>query len=173
MTADDSADTPSLRDDLPDADTAHPRDLPATPGTETCGIGTAGALLHPRRPCAECPWRRDTPTGQFSADRYAALANTSGAPGAEAFLDAPMFACHKTAEGQEQACAGWLAVAGVHHLGVRLAVATGRLAPETLSPAPGWPPLFESFQHMAATQARPLSTEESSARPHDAPPDQR
>ncbi|TKG60378.1 hypothetical protein FCN18_35595 [Prauserella endophytica] len=82
-----------------------------------------------------------------------------------------MFACHKTADGQEQACAGWLAVAGVHHLGVRLAVAIGRLAPETLNPTPGWPPLFGSFQQMAATQARRPSTEDSNFRPNGAPPD--
>ncbi|WP_425455445.1 DUF6283 family protein [Amycolatopsis palatopharyngis] len=168
MTADESDDTVP-----PDAATTHPRVAPRTSGTGTCGTGATGALPHRRRPCAECPWRRDTPPGQFPADRYAALANTSGTPGAEALLDAPMFACHKTTEGQEQACAGWLAVAGVHHLGVRLAVATGRLSPETLNPAPGWPPLFESFHQMAATQVRPASTEDSNFHPDGAPRDQR
>ncbi|WP_425425580.1 DUF6283 family protein [Amycolatopsis marina] len=168
MIADESADTVP-----PEAATAHPCVPPGTSGTGTCGTGATGALPHRRRPCAECPWRRDTPPGQFPADRYAALAHTSGAPGAEARLDAPMFACHKTADGHEQACAGWLAVAGVHHLGVRLAVATGRLAPETLNPAPDWPPLFESFPQMTAAQARPPSTEDSNLRPDGAPPDQR
>lgn len=161
MTADDRADTThttSPRAEVRDVDTAPPDVRAGTPGNGVCGIGTTGALPHRRRPCAECPWRRDTPPGQFPADRYAALASTSGAPGAEALLDAPMFACHKTAEGQEQACAGWLAVVGAYHLGVRLAVATGRLAPETLRPTPGWPPLFESFQQMAATQGCSPST---------------
>ena len=64
-----------------------------------------------------------------------------------------MFACHKTAEGKEQACAGWLAVAGVEHIGIRLAIAQGRLDPAVLSPGDGWPELFGSFEEMADTQA--------------------
>lgn len=110
-------------------------------------------MPHRRHPCVECPWRRDTPPGQFPACRYEQLANTSGRPGAEAGLRAPLFACHKTAPGGEQACAGWLAVAGRDHLGVRLAVAHGRLPAEALDPAPGWPQLFGSYDEMAATQA--------------------
>ena len=106
-----------------------------------------------RFPCAECPWRRDTTSGQFPACRYEQLENTSGAPGAEAGLNAPLFACHKTTEGREQACAGWLAVAGRDHLGVRLAVATNRLPAEALDPGDGWPALFDSYIEMAATQA--------------------
>lgn len=64
-----------------------------------------------------------------------------------------MFACHKTAEGKEQACAGWLAVAGVEHIGIRLAIAQGRLDPAVLSPGDGWPELFGSFEEMADMQA--------------------
>jgi hypothetical protein len=114
-----------------------------------------GSVPHRRRPCVECPWRRDTPPGQFDADRYTALADTTGTPGAEAHLFAPMFACHKSPEGAEQACAGWLAAVGYYHLGVRLAIATGRLDPRVLQPAPNWPPLFGTYQEMATTQARP------------------
>lgn len=91
--------------------------------------------------------------GQFPACRYEQLENTSGRPGAEAGLDAPLFACHKTAEGREQACAGWLATVGREHLGVRLAVATGRLPVAALDPGDGWPPLFDTYIEMAATQA--------------------
>ena len=57
-------------------------------------------LPHRRRPCAECPWRRDVAAGKFSSERFDALADTSGGPGCEAPLSAPMFACHKTAEGR-------------------------------------------------------------------------
>lgn len=116
---------------------------------------SARPLPHRAFPCRECPWRRDTPGGQFPACRYEQLANTSGIPGAEARLDAPLFACHKTVEGREQACAGWLAVAGREHLGVRLAVAMGRLPAATLDPAEDWPNLFDSYTEMAATQAAP------------------
>lgn len=120
--------------------------------------GTRRSLPHRRRPCAECPWRRDTLPGQFDADRYTALADTTGTPGAEAGLTAPMFACRKSPEGAEEACAGWLAAVGHQHLGIRLAVATGRLDPRALQSAPDWPPLFDTYQEMATTQARRPST---------------
>lgn len=68
-------------------------------------------------------------------------------------MDAPVFACHMTHEGREQACAGWLAVAGYEHLGVRIAVITDRLPAEALSPGEGWPGLFASYDEMAAAQA--------------------
>lgn len=112
-----------------------------------------GQMPYRRRPCAECPFRRDTPPGQFPACRYDALRDTSGRPGAEAPIGAPLFACHLTHEGREQACAGWLAVAGTEHIGVRLAVLQGRLPAETLQPGDGWPGLFSSYDEMAAVQA--------------------
>lgn len=113
----------------------------------------------PRRrfPCAECPWRRDTPPGQFAACRYEGLTETSTQPQVASVADIvrqPMFACHKSPEGREEACAGWLAVAGHENLAVRLAVATGRLPGVALEPGEGWPRLFDSFEEMAAVQAR-------------------
>jgi hypothetical protein len=110
------------------------------------------ALPHRRFPCAECPFRRDTQPGQFPACRYDALRETVGQRGAEVGLDAPLFACHKSPEGREEACVGWLAVCGVEHLGVRLAVITGRLEPGDLRPRAGWPPLFATYDEMAAVQ---------------------
>ena len=111
-------------------------------------------LPHVRRPCDECPWRRDTPPGRFETCRYEALAVTAGTPGAEAALDAPMFACHKTPDGGDRACAGWLAVAGYEHLGVRLAVVTGALDVAALAPGDGWPALFGSYAEMADAQGK-------------------
>jgi len=114
------------------------------------------SLPHRRRPCAECPWRRDTTPGQFPASRYDALRNTSEQhPGAEPDFNAPLFACHKSPQGHEEACAGWLAAVGHRHLGVRLAVAQGRLSGAALEPGDGWPPLFDSYAEMAATQRGP------------------
>jgi hypothetical protein len=113
------------------------------------------SLPRRRYPCAECPFRMDTQPGQFPACRYDALRETAGAPGAEASMTAPMFACHKSPEGREEACAGWLAVCGIEHLGVRLAVLTGQLEPEHLRPGDDWPPLFASYEEMAAVQATP------------------
>lgn len=106
-------------------------------------------LHHPPRPCSECPWRLDQPVGRFPVARYESLVATSvtgrGHPG----LDAPVFACHKTREGAEVACAGWLAVEGVHHVGMRLAVAMGRLDSVAFAPAPDWPPLYPDYLAMA------------------------
>ena len=112
------------------------------------------AVPRRRYPCAECPFRRDTKPGQFPACRYEALKETAGRPGAEVPIGAPMFACHKSPEGREEACAGWLAVCAIEHLGVRMAVLTGRIEPEDLRPAEGWPELYGSYDEMAAAMAR-------------------
>lgn len=106
-------------------------------------------LPHCVRPCANCPWRRDSPAGEFPADRYGALRATAGRPGYEAGLGAPIFACHKTEPGSDRACAGWLAVAGIDHLGIRLAVALGRLPAGALKLGDDWPALFGSYAEKA------------------------
>lgn len=90
----------------------------------------------------------------FGRDRFDALAATCGGPGREVEVGGAMFACHKSPEGAEEACAGWLAVAGVEHLGVRVAVAQGRLDPAVLTPGDGWPALFGSHAEMTQTQSR-------------------
>ena len=106
-------------------------------------------LPHCVRPCANCPWRKDSPAGEFPPERYEALRTTAGQPGDEAGFGAPIFACHKTEAGRDRACAGWLAVAGVEHLGIRLAVVLGRLPASALRPAGDWPELFASYDEMA------------------------
>lgn len=107
-------------------------------------------LPYAKRPCPECPWRVDQPAGRFDACRYDALRVTAGRPGAEAHLGAPIFACHKSHEGRDVACAGWLATVGGAHLGIRLAIASGRLPVEALSPGDDWPELYGSYDEMAA-----------------------
>jgi hypothetical protein len=110
-------------------------------------------MNHRPRPCEECPWRRDTPSGQFPRERYEALENTVGGPGEEVGLGGPIFACHKSAEGKELPCAGWLAVVGIEHLGVRVSISQGHLPPEVLKPADDWPDLFDSYEELVAKQA--------------------
>ncbi|MEV4093820.1 DUF6283 family protein [Streptosporangium saharense] len=111
----------------------------------------------PRRtfPCNECPWRRDAQRGRFPVSRYEALTMTAGQPGAEAPLNTPMFGCHKGEPGTnaDLACAGWLAVVGMEHLGVRLAVAMRELPAEALAPGENWPELYGSYEEMAAANA--------------------
>lgn len=119
------------------------------------------------RPCdassvsGPCPFRRDAPPGEFPAERYEKLAETAGARGNEAPLNAPMFACHHTRDGAPVACAGWMAVCGLDHLGVRLALADGRLNGEQIRLRKGWPDLYDSYDEMATSQSadRPYDPE--------------
>lgn len=108
------------------------------------------ALRHAVKPCDECPWRKDQPAGRFPPERYEALRPTSQTRASgTAPYGAPMFACHKTAEGKEIACAGWLAVEGAGHLTVRVAVVQGALDQDALSIGEDWPELHESFAELA------------------------
>src|SRR5258708_6856427 len=112
----------------------------------------------PRRsfPCSECPWKRGTRPGQFTAARYAQIRASAGTPTA-ADLSAGMFGCHKGEPGTDAdlACAGWLAVEGHKHLLVRIAVLTSRLEPGDLAPDSGWPALWDSYDQMAENMGRP------------------
>jgi hypothetical protein len=111
-------------------------------------------MPYPKKPCPECPWSTLTPPGQFSAERYRELRKTTGQNGFGAEYNAPMFACHKSLEGQDLPCAGWLAaVGGDMNPMVRIAIAQGRLPRSALQPGPDWPPLFETYEEMEATQA--------------------
>lgn len=111
---------------------------------------------HRRYPCGNCPFRRDVPSGEFPAERYDALRASVGAPGEEAGLNAPLFACHKSIVGRSETCAGWLATVGYQHLRIRLAVVLGTLPAECLRPSAGWPDLFDTYDEMAEAQGGEL-----------------
>jgi hypothetical protein len=104
---------------------------------------------HRSSPCANCPWRTDSVAGEFPAERYETLRDTSGGPGKEVPIGGPVFACHKSTEGHDRACAGWLAVEGWGHLGMRLAVIEGRLPYSALHVDDTWPELFGSYDQLA------------------------
>lgn len=67
-----------------------------------------------KSPCANCPWRKDIPPGEFPPERFRATAGTA--------YDAaiPLFACHKSKDDDPVTCAGFLLRHGVHNLSVRL-----------------------------------------------------
>ncbi|WP_276614048.1 DUF6283 family protein [Streptomyces sp. A0642] len=105
------------------------------------------------RPCASCPYRQDVPSGVWSEEEYAKLPAFDGPTYAQ---PARLFVCHQHDRGEERArvCAGW---AGCHDmgesLGVRVALASGRITEETaealvdyVSPVP----LFASGAEAAA-----------------------
>jgi len=92
------------------------------------------------KPCTECPWRTDVDTGRFPPERFAELAGTA--------YDMAMhqFACHKTPEGHEKGCAGFVLRGSDHNLGARLACRDGRLdRGKVSSPYP----LYGDFRAMA------------------------
>jgi hypothetical protein len=64
-----------------------------------------------------------------------------------------MFACHKTPEGREMACAGWLAAVGEENITVRYMVCLGEIPAEALRPGDDWPVLFDSYRELEETQA--------------------
>lgn len=105
-------------------------------------------LARAPRPCAECPWRRDQPPGKSPPERYEALRDTSATrAGGSAPFGTPLFACHMSRD--DRACAGWLAVEGAGHVGVRLAVVAGRLDAVALAPGADWPELYCSYDDLA------------------------
>lgn len=80
-----------------------------------------------KNPCGSCPYRRDVPSGVWHESEYARLATYDG----ETFTQpASLFACHQS---DQRLCAGWV---GCHDmdqsLSVRIAGATGQLAPQVI-----------------------------------------
>ncbi len=104
-----------------------------------------------KRPCAECPWRKDAEPHRFTEERWDALAASSADErGMGPEFGTPLFACHKTPEGEERACAGWLAQEGANHPNVRLDVRLGHTPVSALTPREGWPDLHETFHQTRA-----------------------
>lgn len=90
-------------------------------------------------------------------------------------MDAPVMACHKDQPGTAhplRLCAGWLAVVGPHHLGVRMAVLTGELPAQALQPGDDWPELHESLAAMIDSwPENPGAPPPSRSRQRRTPPD--
>lgn len=88
-----------------------------------------------KTPCNECPWRTDVEPGRFTAERYRVLAACAED------LAHTVFACHKSPEGGEFACAGFLLQASIHNMSCRMA----RHPFDVSSPFP----MFETYREMA------------------------
>lgn len=105
------------------------------------------------KPCRECPWLTTTEPGQFPAERYAAIRDTTvNADGGHAGLGDPIFACHKSTEDAPLPCAGWLAAVGRDSVTVRVLVATGEIPVSALDPGDDWPDLFPTYDAMQEAQ---------------------
>jgi Family of unknown function (DUF6283) len=99
-------------------------------------------------PCGSCPYRRDVPSGVWSAEEYEKLPCFDGAT-----HEQPMwvFMCHQQ---DGRLCAGWV---GCHdmseNLGLRLTAGLGLLTPEDLEAVLAYEtavPLFDSGAEAAA-----------------------
>lgn len=94
-----------------------------------------------KRICDECPWRRDVPVGKFPPERYIVLEDTCRPGGLPA-----VFACHRSPEGKEKACAGFLIVHGLDNNRCRIAARDGAWKPGEQEAA--WA-LYDNFDQMA------------------------
>jgi len=138
-----------LRDVVPGRDLA-PRpnagheELRGDAGAAQAALCSLPQVPRPRkfcgtRTCDACPWRTDVPVGRFPPERFRQLRNTVQ----QNF--GPLFACHKTEEGSDSVCVGYLLVEGSQSLTVRLAHIHGRFNYKDLK-ATG--PLFKSYRAM-------------------------
>jgi hypothetical protein len=110
-----------------------------------------GAPFAMKRPCAECPWRRDARLGKFPSGQFLALRDTAE-PGEQSRI----MNCHMT---HEPACAGWTARHGSGNGRIRMAASLGLLTPEQLAGPADPAALYRNFDEMLwANAARPLES---------------
>lgn len=91
-----------------------------------------------RRPCPECPWRRDQ-VGTFPAEAFRLSAET-GYDGSFR-----QFGCHMTTTEDPKTCAGF-ALRAHHNLALRFSMMAGRVGHIE---EPGDGVLFDSYREMA------------------------
>lgn len=103
-------------------------------------VSRGGPFLYRRKPCEECPWRKDRPTGVFPAEAFRISANTA--------YDASMstFACHMSGSELPATCAGFLLRNADNNIGVRFKLAHGDYDPDEVSSDVS---LYRSYREMA------------------------
>lgn len=111
---------------------------------QQCGRGHPS--FRATKTCDECPWRKDVPTGRFPPERFIKLRRTVE----QGF--SPIFACHKSQEGTDVACVGYLLRDGENNWIVRIAASDRAFDPMKLE-ATG--PLYEDFEEMARANGVP------------------
>lgn len=99
-----------------------------------------------RRPCGDCPWRRDA-VGGFPAEAFIHSANTAMASIASADdIDGAThaFACHQSGADKPATCAGYI-LRAQDTISWRMNVVTGQFDPREVSDGgiPLWPGYYE------------------------------
>lgn len=77
-----------------------------------------GTWLYRKRPCSDCPWRRDS-VGVFPAEAFVHSASTAHD------MSTNTFACHQSGKEKPAICAGFLLRGADHNLAIRLKAARG------------------------------------------------
>lgn len=91
-----------------------------------------------RKPCSECPWRKDAQPGRFGAEHFRRLANTAYD------MNHHVFTCHKSLNDKPLVCAGFLLRGAAHNLTVRMNYGKARQEADG-----GGLELFDSYRQMA------------------------
>lgn len=99
----------------------------------------AGPMAHQRKPCRNCPWRRDA-VGEFPAEAFKLSAKTAYDMAKETFC------CHSAGPGKPSVCAGFLLRGADDNFSVRMAYLSGRLTQDFHE---NGHELFDSYREMA------------------------
>lgn len=98
-----------------------------------------------RRPCANCPWRKDAPAQYWDPGHFRSIYRNCQDDGTNRML------CHKAKADapslKQPTCQGWVRVMGDRAIGVRIALARGLVTPAETMDTKGLD-LFESFEAM-------------------------
>ena len=109
------------------------------------------------RPCESCPYRRDVPSGVWAAEEYDKLRDFDDDLGPRMMN---VFYCHQHDAEDDRArlCAGWVGCHGAGSIGLRIAVASGRISRTVFayeSPVPLFASGAEAADHGQAEIAYP------------------
>lgn len=120
--------------------------------TRECGEGADGHFYgvtqlrgggdrHRRKPCEQCPWRADLPTGVFPPQAFRESAPTA--------YDMAMstFSCHMSGKERPATCAGFLFRHSVNNMQVRQRLLHSAGWPEHVSD--GGFPIYKTYREMA------------------------
>ncbi|WP_455233403.1 DUF6283 family protein [Geopseudomonas aromaticivorans] len=98
-----------------------------------------GGRSYRRKPCADCPWRRDA-VGKFPAEAFRHSAETAYD------LSEHVFSCHASGIRKPAVCAGFLLRGAYHNLSVRLGYIKGHFADDV---SDAGLELFDGYREMA------------------------
>lgn len=100
-----------------------------------------GNRTYRRKPCSDCPWRKDAKIGEFPVEAYQHSARTAYDMAQETF------ACHQSGTDKPATCAGFLLRGAAHNLSVRLGLMEGMIDLHEVSD--DGIDLYDSYRDMA------------------------